>query len=81
MKPKFNLHCKPQRIPVKWTEDEFIRFTGRKPEQDDLDRCNCKLGGQKISHINCGICIHMLPIFMCDICFPWSCRVGLRSQG
>jgi hypothetical protein len=35
------------------TEMKFKAATGRLPEQDDLDRCNCNQAGQ-IGHFCCG---------------------------
>ena len=59
-------------MPINWTADEFEKHTGRIPENDDLDRCNCPDAG-KIGHWACGICKeHNTPVFMCDICFPKS---------
>lgn len=37
------------------TELYFIRITGRRPIQDDLERCNCGYVGS-IGHQQCGIC-------------------------
>lgn len=48
------------------TEDEFYLLTGRKPEQDDLERVNCDKAGQ-IGHFSCGWCkIHWCPVFECQ---------------
>ena len=49
-------------------EIEFEKVTGRKPEQDDLERANCDQAG-KIGHWGCGVCIHKLPVFECWKCF------------
>ncbi len=35
------------------TEETFKKHTGFKPENDDLDRCNCKSAG-KPGHFSCG---------------------------
>ncbi len=35
------------------TEAYFIQATGRKPENDDLERCNCTKAGQ-VGHMSCG---------------------------
>ena len=77
MKAYYNIDYTPARIPVKWNETDFTIFTHGKPKQDDLHRCNCMETG--IGHLNCGICIHYLPVFMCDICFPLSCNNQLAS--
>ena len=56
------------RIEVSWTEADFVKATGRNPENDDLDRANCKEAGNP-SHKSCGVCEHGLPVFMCTPCF------------
>ena len=44
---------------------EFELLTGRKPEQDDLERTNCKEAGF-IGHHYCGLCAECgQPSFMC----------------
>lgn len=68
MKPTRNLDCKPKRLTITWSAEEFEFFTGCKPEDDNLERCNCKKYGET-AHIGCGICIHHLPVFMCETCF------------
>lgn len=35
------------------TREKFIEATGREPEQDDLERVNCKQAGE-IGHLCCG---------------------------
>lgn len=35
------------------TREKFIAATGREPEQDDLERCNCRFAGD-IMHRFCG---------------------------
>lgn len=35
------------------TRKKFMQATGRKPEQDDLERCNCKQAGAP-GHFFCG---------------------------
>jgi hypothetical protein len=46
------------------TAGQFKEATGREPEQDDLDRCNCPLAG-KIGHWFCGWDSEAnLPVFM-----------------
>lgn len=35
------------------TEKDFELATGHKPEQDDLDRCNCQQAGEG-GHFQCG---------------------------
>ena len=35
------------------TREKFIEATGREPEQDDLERVNCKQAGE-IGHFCCG---------------------------
>jgi hypothetical protein len=37
------------------TAEKFEEATGRKPEDDDLDRCNCAEVG-KVGHWQCGWC-------------------------
>lgn len=37
------------------TEEIFIKATGAKPDNDDLDRCNCQKAGQ-FGHFSCGWC-------------------------
>jgi hypothetical protein len=49
-------------------EVKFKEMTGREPENDDLDRCNCPKAGTK-GHSACGICKHNLPVFECNDCF------------
>lgn len=53
---------------MNWTPEDFKKFTGRDPEQDDLDRVNCNKAGM-FGHRSCGICEHNLPVFMCSPCF------------
>jgi hypothetical protein len=38
---------------VKITREYFIKATGREPQDDDLDRCNCPHAGE-IGHFCCG---------------------------
>ena len=46
-------------------KEEYFRSTGYVPEQDDLQRANCKKAGEPM-HSCCGWCKeHDLPIFMC----------------
>lgn len=48
------------------TAEQFEQATGRKPEQDDLERVNCKSAG-KIGHSGCGWCSeHNSPRFECS---------------
>ena len=54
-----------------WTVNDFIKNTGRAPEQDDLDRANCPDAGQP-GHWQCGICEHNKPAFMCSVCMSKS---------
>lgn len=35
------------------TREKFIEATGREPEHDDLERCNCQLAG-RFGHDCCG---------------------------
>lgn len=35
------------------TRDLFLAATGREPEQDDLERCNCPTAGRP-GHFSCG---------------------------
>jgi hypothetical protein len=48
---------KPVRVetsrPVTITSEMFERATGRRPDNDDLERANCPLAGQ-IGHSGCG---------------------------
>lgn len=54
---------------VSWTEQDFFNATKQHPENDDLERANCKQHG-KLGHSACGVCHkHNLPVFMCPICF------------
>lgn len=53
---------------TKWTEQDFLKFVGRNPIQDDLDRVNCDKAGTS-GHHSCGICEHNLPVFECQVCF------------
>ena len=48
--------------------EEFYEMTGRLPERDDLERCNCPKAGKR-GHHSCGICTHYKPIFECQPCF------------
>lgn len=53
---------------MKITKEYFVEKTGREPEQDDLERCNCKEAG-KIGHLCCGWCdVHQIPVFECMEC-------------
>lgn len=57
-------------IPImnRITKKQFVKMTGRKPENDDLERCNCNLAGN-VGHFSCGICLkHKKPRFECG-CF------------
>lgn len=50
------------------TEAIFTKATGRPPEQDDLERCNCK-GAGTFGHSMCGWCeTHGQPVFTCLEC-------------
>jgi hypothetical protein len=43
----------------------FFQATGRLPQDDDLQRCNCKKAGEPM-HLSCGWCDkHGVPIFEC----------------
>ncbi len=54
---------------MKITKKMFIEMTGRKPQDDDLERCNCNLVGN-IGHWSCGICLeHNKPRFECGCNF------------
>jgi hypothetical protein len=60
---------KPKRITAKY----FKEATGMKPEQDDLERCNCPKAGE-ITHSMCGWDWRLnLPKF-------WCADVPLSSQ-
>lgn len=51
------------KMAKKITRKMFIAATGRKPEQDDLERCNCGNAGA-IGHFCCGWDYkHNLPMF------------------
>ena len=53
---------------------EFEKATGRKPDQDDLERVNCNQAGE-IGHISCGWC------HKCDgPCFQCLCGVELFNE-
>jgi len=46
------------------TELDFIKATGKVPENDDLERCNCPKAGQ-LGHWQCGWNLkENLPMFM-----------------
>lgn len=46
------------------TREYFIAYVGREPENDDLERCNCKHAGQP-GHGSCGWDrVTELPMFM-----------------
>lgn len=48
------------------TEEYFEKAVGRKPELDDLERCNCKKAGT-LGHLQCGWNHNSnLPNFMCS---------------
>jgi hypothetical protein len=47
--------------------NRFREMTGREPENDDLDRCNCQKAGT-VGHLCCGVCEHNLPVFECPEC-------------
>lgn len=44
-------------------ETGFMRLVGRYPEDDDLERVNCKRAGEP-GHESCGLNIHGMPRFM-----------------
>lgn len=49
------------------TAEQFKAATGREPEQDDLERCNCPKAGQ-MGHWQCGWNEgRNLPQFMCGL--------------
>ena len=50
-----------------WTEEDFERRVGRLPQIDDLDRTNCLEAGSS-GHLQCGICEHDMPVFLCLVC-------------
>jgi len=61
-----------------WTIEDFTKATGRAPEQDDLDRCNCPDAGQ-LAHQSCGVCKeHKMPVFMCRVCFSKCFKPGFE---
>lgn len=44
---------------------EFEAKTGREPQDDDLERANCRHGGH-VGHFHCGWCTeHDSPVFEC----------------
>lgn len=45
----------PSELTKEISEEYFIERVGRAPENDDLERCNCKEAG-KIGHFYCGWC-------------------------
>lgn len=52
-------------VPDVITEEYFREKVGRKPEEDDLERCNCVQAGM-IGHYECGWCPKCdLPRFEC----------------
>lgn len=56
---------KRSKIPDTITKEYFTEKVGRPPENDDLERCNCKDAG-KLGHYACGWCKKCdLPVFMC----------------
>ncbi len=58
------------------TADEFIKKTGSKPVQDDLERVNCLKAGQ-MGHWSCGWCQECdTPQFECG-CFV---RKGISTE-
>ena len=50
-----------------YTTDDFFQHVGRLPEDDDLERAMCSEAGTN-SHKQCGVCIHMKPVFCCNEC-------------
>jgi hypothetical protein len=47
------------------TKRKFLQVTGRKPQDDDLERCNCPEAGTW-GHMSCGWCKeHNGPMFEC----------------
>jgi len=58
-------------------EKMFFAATGRMPENDDLERCNCPDAG-KIGHYSCGWCDNcQKPVFEC-FCVVGQHRMELR---
>lgn len=51
------------------TSRQFRQRTGRKPERDDLVRCNCSFVGQW-GHSQCGLDRHGMPMFMAQLRKP-----------
>lgn len=49
------------------TEKEFFNSVGRLPEDDEMERVNCKSPG-KFGHRMCGWCKHNRPKFLCLDC-------------
>lgn len=43
----------PEEIPKQITEEYFLKYTGREPIEDDLERCNCDKVGS-VGHASCG---------------------------
>jgi len=60
---RLNLSVRRQ-VPEKIEPYYFRERVGRDPENDDLDRCNCKLVG--VGHASCGWCNKCdMPRFIC----------------
>jgi len=50
------------------TKKLFKEYTGREPENDDLERCNCKKAGL-LGHQQCGWCkVRNIPVYECYQC-------------
>jgi len=60
---------------------KFQEATGRPPEQDDLERCNCDQEGQ-IGHLCCGWCPDCdMPRFECGHLHPTPRKHDKEDQG
>lgn len=62
------------KFVIEYTREDFIKYVGREPEDGDLERANCDKAGKDIGHCNCGVCVHMKPVFACSECFRCSCE-------
>lgn len=60
------------------TKKKFFEATGYLPEQDDLERSNCKKAGETV-HLCCGWCEkHDKPRFMCGCMAPYKSTSGRK---
>ena len=62
------------------TAKHFKDATGEAPEQDDLERSNCKRAGQ-FGHSSCGWCVeHNKPMFLDGPCFSRLVKASLDAE-